>query len=184
MKKNLLLYFLFLLTSSAAWSQYATVRGFVYEAETGEPLMFNNVYLQGTTFGTTTNVDGYYAIGKLPAGIYQLTATSIGFDTLSKEITVKAGKTLNQKIYLEKEILNPHPCWTDSKAPDTVQTSVQKISREAIEKLPTIGSEADLKEYLRPLGCWSGVGLDSASVQPADSSISNKSKHFKTKDAP
>ena len=47
-----------------------TVRGFVYDKATGEPVLFTNVYLKGTTLGAATDVNGYYSITKIPAGNY------------------------------------------------------------------------------------------------------------------
>ena len=53
-------------------AQSGTVRGFVYEAETGEPVIFTNVYLYKTSIGAVTDVNGYFAITKIPVGQYTL----------------------------------------------------------------------------------------------------------------
>ena len=70
-------------TALTAVAQDNSVKGFVYEEATGEPMMFTNVYLKGTTFGSTTNENGYFNINRIPDGHYTLLITSVGYDTIS-----------------------------------------------------------------------------------------------------
>ena len=77
MIKKLYLFCLLLITSASAFSQTATIRGFLYNKDNGEPIIFNNVYLKGTQFGGPTDVNGFYAISKIPEGNY----TGPTFDT-------------------------------------------------------------------------------------------------------
>ena len=58
--------FLVFLNSSLAFSQSANIRGFVYESESAEPVIFTSVILKGTNFGAQTDVNGYFSITKLP----------------------------------------------------------------------------------------------------------------------
>ena len=36
-----------------------TIRGFVYDQDNGEPVIFTNVMLQGKSIGASTDVNGY-----------------------------------------------------------------------------------------------------------------------------
>ena len=54
-----------LITLHSAYSQDGAIRGFVYEQKTGEPVIFVNVYLLGTTYGSATDVNGFYTISKI-----------------------------------------------------------------------------------------------------------------------
>ena len=49
-----------------AQAQTGSVRGFVYMEDTGEPAIFTNVYLKGTTYGTTTDDNGFFNLTKIP----------------------------------------------------------------------------------------------------------------------
>jgi hypothetical protein len=69
---NLIL-FVFIISSS--YAQNSTIRGFVYDKSSGEPVMFCNVFLQGTTIGAPTDVNGMYNIAKVKPGSYLLTVT-------------------------------------------------------------------------------------------------------------
>ena len=83
-------------------AQTGDIRGFVYEQESTEPSIYTSVYLKGTTLGTQTNLDGFFSITRIPAGNYQLIVTSIGFDTLKVDLTIKSGDLQTKKLYLKK----------------------------------------------------------------------------------
>ena len=94
-----------LLFSTVAFAQVTpgTVRGFVYLKETGEPVLFTNVILRGTTIGNATDVNGYFSITKIPPGSYTIIITSsLGVDTLLEPVTVKSGEIVSKKLYLVK----------------------------------------------------------------------------------
>jgi len=89
MKPNLLrcsLIAVLLLLTTAARAQTGTIRGFVYDKATGEPVIFTNVILKGTTTGAATDVNGYYSISKIAPGTYTLMVTYLGYDTLTKVV--------------------------------------------------------------------------------------------------
>ena len=54
-----------LLFSSNIFGQTGSIRGFVYDKSSGEPIMFCNVFLKGTTIGAPTDVNGMYNISKV-----------------------------------------------------------------------------------------------------------------------
>ena len=75
-----------ILASATALAQGNSLKGFVYEESTGEPMMFTNVYLKGTTFGGSTNENGYFNISRIPDGKYTLVITSVGYDTIAENV--------------------------------------------------------------------------------------------------
>ena len=52
--------------AAPSWAQ-GTVKGFLKSESSGEAVMFASVTL-GTTFGVSSNVDGYYSLSRVPAG--------------------------------------------------------------------------------------------------------------------
>ena len=50
----------------------ANIVGHILDKKTGEHLSFINVYLHGTTIGTTTDATGHYYMKNLPEGKYTL----------------------------------------------------------------------------------------------------------------
>ena len=55
----------------------ANIVGHILDKKTGEHLSFINVYLHGTTIGTTTDATGHYYMKNLPEGKYTLVMKSI-----------------------------------------------------------------------------------------------------------
>ncbi|RME20012.1 MAG: carboxypeptidase-like regulatory domain-containing protein, partial [Bacteroidetes bacterium] len=57
-------------------AQYGTVKGVVYIKSTGESAAFCNVFIKGTTIGTSTDFNGYFLLNRIPVGTYTLVITS------------------------------------------------------------------------------------------------------------
>ena len=87
MKRNLTFVFALIIFSISVGAQ-TVVRGIVKEVQEEKevPLPFANVYLEGTTIGTTTNFDGYYELNVEP-GSYTLSISFIGYEKVSRAIT-------------------------------------------------------------------------------------------------
>lgn len=154
MRNRILLTICLLTGIISASAQTGTVRGFVFNKKNGEPVIFTNVFLKGTTIGVQTDVNGFYSLTKVPAGDYFLSVSSIGFDSLSQKISVKANQIVQQNLYLkEKElILKEFEISGDKDNEQTrVGTSVTTITTKEMNKLPTIGAEPDLAQYLQVL---------------------------------
>ncbi|RMG76439.1 MAG: TonB-dependent receptor, partial [Bacteroidetes bacterium] len=154
MKKSILLLALFFAVALSFAQKTGVVRGFVYDKETGEPIIFTNVYLQGTTMGASTDVNGYFSITKVPEGNYTLMTSFLGYDTLRVPITVKAGEILTKQLYLSQSTIQLQAFEVSAEqqeAQTEVRMSVTKITPKEIQTLPTVGGEADLAQYLQVL---------------------------------
>ncbi len=146
--------FLFALLSFNLLAQTGSIRGFVYEKKTGEPVIFTSVYLFKSTYGGVTDVNGYFVISQIPPGEYTLMVTSIGYDTLSEKITVDKGAILTKKLYLDKATYVLKGAQVSAQMQEQkkeVKTSVVKITPKQIKQLPTIGGSPDLAQYLQVL---------------------------------
>lgn len=152
--KIVLVAFFLIFISSQAISQTATLRGFVYAKETGEPVLFTNVYLSGTTYGAATDVNGYYSIAKIPAGTYTLIVTSIEHDTLMSQVVLAAGELVTKKLFLQKRTVNLKSIDISAEKQEQrteVKMSVNKITPKELKQLPSVGGEPDLVQYLTVL---------------------------------
>lgn len=143
----------FLLVAVLGYSQTGTIRGFVYNKANGEPVAFSNVYLKGTTYGSSTDLNGFFSVNKVPPGSYTLMVTNLEFDTISESITIKAGEILSKKFYSDKGGVMLNTVEVSAEQSDKIETpnvAVQKIDPVAINKLPSVG-EPDLAQYLQVL---------------------------------
>jgi len=76
-----LLFFSF--TSSIFAGNTGKIAGTVKDKDTGEPLPFANVIVEGTNLGAATDINGYYTILNVPPGVYTVTASVVGYQKQS-----------------------------------------------------------------------------------------------------
>lgn len=92
----------FFLVSSLAFAQSAgKVAGVVTDANTGETLPGVNVIVDGTSLGSSTDVDGFYVILGVPVGNVDVRASYLGYSAqVIKDVRIVTGvtKTLNFKL--------------------------------------------------------------------------------------
>jgi hypothetical protein len=145
---------LFVFIGFNATGQKGGVKGFVYEESSGEPVIFTNVYLQGTTYGSSTDVNGYFSIPEVPAGNYELTVTYLGFDTLKKAIEIIPNRIKTEKLFLKKSSIQIEAVEISAEKQErltNVTMSVTKATPKEIRQIPTVGGTADLAQYLQVL---------------------------------
>jgi hypothetical protein len=101
MKKNIIA--LFLLINVLGYSQSkGTIAGTIRDKEVNnEPLPFANVFIKGTSSGTTTDFDGTYTL-QVEEGTYTLVISFIGYQTIEvPNVIIEAGKTVTINKVLE-----------------------------------------------------------------------------------
>lgn len=141
-----------LFVANLSYSQNATLRGFVYDKTNGEPIIFTNVYFKGTSIGSTTDANGFYAINQIPPGVYKLMVTFVGYDTLALDISLKAGEIKSQTLYISPsarmlDVVNVSA--EKQTARTETRTSVVTVTPLQIKQIPTIGGQSDIAQYLQ-----------------------------------
>lgn len=152
MKKVFVLIFVLITTLVSA--QTGSVRGFVYDKETGEPMMLTNVMLENTQIGTTTDVNGYFVLSKIKTGNYSIKVTSLGYETYTAPIKVEKNKVLALKIDLAPSATELQAIEIQGRqevARTESQVSIEKITSKDIQQMPSIGGQADLAQYIQVL---------------------------------
>ena len=135
-----------------AFAQETAIRGFVYEETSGEPAILANVYLRGTSFGTSTDENGYFLISRINPGSYTLVVHYLGFDTIVESITLAEGEIIDRRFSLKESSvkLETVEVSADRIAQRTeTRTSVVKITPKEIKQIPSIGGQADFAQYLQ-----------------------------------
>ena len=151
-RKPILAASLFIIVSVVCYAQTGDIRGFVYEKANGEPIVGANVYLEGTTFGSTTDINGFFSIAKMAPGDYNLTCTYLGYDTVKISISLEAGRIITRKIYVEESSILLKVFEMSAERQERqklVGISTHKIKPKQIQRLPSIGGEPDLAQYLQ-----------------------------------
>lgn len=153
MKKILFLIGLFACISFS-FGQDHILRGFIYDAENGEPVPFEKVTLIPTVksisiTGAITDVNGFFSIPKLAMGTYLLRVEDLNFKNYEKEINItkKAGIT-----DIRIDLITPDAkesfdvvISAETKAKTTeVLISQIKLDKKGIERVPSVGAENDI----------------------------------------
>ncbi len=133
-------------------SSTGNIRGFIYEKESGEPIIFCNVFLKGTNIGAATDINGMYNMPKIKAGNYTIVATYIGYDTTEINITLEKGKIISQNIEIKKSSINLNEVKISAERAELkteVKAAAIKISKQDLEMMPTIGGDPDIAQYMQ-----------------------------------
>lgn len=149
MKKSLsnkvgLTLFLSILLTSFVFADFGTkgkIAGTVID-EFGETLIGVQVYIDGTTKGTLTDVDGKYTIINLDPGTYTVVFSYIGFATTRVEkVQVIVDKTTEVNVTLREEVIEGQEIVVTAERPIVEKdrtTTTSYISSEQLEALPLV----------------------------------------------
>lgn len=155
---------LLLLAADAARGQEgpATLRGFVTEAATGEPVPGANVALRGpdgVLRGTATDNDGYYQIGRIPPGRYVMQVTFIGYAPARDTLDIAAGAILTRSVTLAAAAgaLDEVVVETEGGAART-EAGLQTVRPSDLARIPTPDPSGDLAGYLQAMPSVVAVG--------------------------
>jgi hypothetical protein len=130
------------------------VRGFAYDKESGEPIIYTNVFIRELMIGKATDLNGFFAISKIVPGDYTLQCYSLGYDTASVKIRIEGGKIATHNLYLRKmsqSLQEVSITAEKQKAQNEVKISNITISQKDLKQLPSFGGEPDLVQYLQIL---------------------------------
>lgn len=157
MKKiSLLLAFLFMLGSQVIFAQSKNVTGTVTD-ENSEPLPFVSVVVKGTTQGTTTGIDGNFALDVQNSDV--LVFSFVGYSTI--EIPVGNQKNIAVQMKPDSKILDEVMVvayGTTTKKSFT--GSAATVKADKLEKIPVTSFDKALQ------GNVSGLQVSSSSGQP------------------
>ncbi|MBS1739724.1 MAG: TonB-dependent receptor [Bacteroidetes bacterium] len=141
-----------LFSYSIALAQNGTIRGFVYEKATGEPMSFVNVVIKGTKTAVQTDINGYFSFPKMAAGNYTIWTTLMGYDTATANLTLKNDGIVSQKFFLNKEdkmLSGVEVSARKTERINTVNIGITTVTPREMKLLPSAGGEPDIAQYLQ-----------------------------------
>lgn len=129
---------------SLAQQKY-TINGYTKDAENGEELIGVTVYVNELKVGTATNVYGFYALS-LPPGDYTLIFSSVGYQTVTKQISLTKNETFNVELpvevtSLDEIVISDDPI--DANVTD-ISMSRNELDIKQVKKLPALFGEPDI----------------------------------------
>ncbi|MBN2425253.1 MAG: TonB-dependent receptor [Calditrichaceae bacterium] len=145
MNRNLPKFFLMFLSILFLFSfSYASqIEGYVLDGQTGDGLPGANVFLEGTSLGSATDVGGKFVIPNVPAGSYTLVVNYVGYQEKTVDITVEEGQKLQQVIDLDFQAIEGEVIEVTAQAVGQMQAINQQL---ASDKIASIVSEQRIQE--------------------------------------
>jgi len=141
-KLSKLIFLLFTLISSAIYAgNTGKISGTVKDKQTGEPLPFANVVINGTTLGAATDVNGFYTILNVPPGVYSVTASVIGYQKQTyKDVRVNVDFTTRLDFELTQGSVQMQAIVVEGERNPLIRQDLTNpqvaITSESIDQLP------------------------------------------------
>jgi len=190
-----------MLLSAHAMAQ-SVISGKVEDA--GGPLPGANVFIEGTTIGTSTDMDGRFRIVGAPLGQQQLQVSFIGYEAQKVAVEVKPGTvdigkvTLSQGKKLDEVVVQGDFRGTEAKAVNMTKMSTRIVNvlasdgvgklpdrnaAEAVQRVPAVALERDMGEgrYVSVRGTptdWSSALLNGDRLPVADENGDSRTMAF------
>lgn len=126
----------------------------MYDKESGEPAIGVPVIIKENNISSITDINGYFTINKLAAGEFTIVVKALGYDVSETAVSVKSNQLATVKINLEKKSKELGEIEVSAAKEDQrtqTQVSVQRITLKDIKKVPNVGGDPDIAQYLQVL---------------------------------
>jgi hypothetical protein len=127
-----------LFSISSLFAQSGKIAGTVVNQETKEPLAGENIVIEGIAMGASADIDGYYFIINVPPGVYSVTASFIGHQTVTQtNVQVSTNLTTPLEFNLSTSVLETEAIEVISERPiiqKDLTASERMITSDEIER--------------------------------------------------
>lgn len=141
MQKALLL-FAFISTSLLAAAQTGSVSGLVTDAVTKEPIIGASVLVEGTSIGTSTDLDGKFTLKNVPVGSQTIIVSFVTYATKPVAgIAVVAGQTTEVTVELAEESKTLEEVVVTGQTDKTDEMVLLRERKNSIDQVQNIGAQ-------------------------------------------
>ena len=154
MRKSVSLLAVFILLFSCvavAQNHNGTIKGFVYDQKTGEPMIYTNVIVGNGKTGVQTDNNGYFSLTLAP-GSYTLFVTAVGFDSSVVTVNLLPDAIVTKKILLSAKLTELKDVEVSGRKTEKmthINIGVTNITPRDLKLLPSAGGEPDVAQYLQ-----------------------------------
>ncbi|WP_423148989.1 TonB-dependent receptor [Rubrolithibacter danxiaensis] len=148
----------------AGSNAYATLSGYIKNANTGERIQGTSVYTENPSVVTASNHNGFYSL-KLPVGRNELKIKAGGLKNTKRQIIIYSDGRLD--IELEDEVTSLKEVIVRAdrdKNVKGVQMGVEKLDVKTIKQIPTAFGESDILRVVLTLPGVKSVGEGSTGM--------------------
>lgn len=149
-KQLLLVAFLLLLSLTVTQAQDIVIRGLISDQQTGRPLEAANITLQtvpgSDVFGTTSDSNGFFYLGKLNSGKYIFKVRYVGFETYIDTLYLEDNTAINVALSYAEVQEEVTVIVSRIENLDPGQTRINSLD---LQRVPTPGGNGDIAGFLQ-----------------------------------
>ena len=128
-----------LFSYSDSFGQTGKLSGRIVDA-TGEPVISATAFILETSLGAAADLNGDYAILRVPPGTYSVRFSSIGYQTtVVQDVRISSNQTTELDVTLQEEVIEGEEVVITAERPIvdvSLTSSMSNLSREEIAVLP------------------------------------------------
>ena len=151
--KSIITSIIFTCLFGVVWGQTSTIKGRVFNSINNEAVPFANIFIEGTSLGATSDIEGNYILTNLDPGTYSVTCSFIGFKRLvNYEVPVNSVRTttldfalVEENTTLDQVVITASPFNKREESPVSLRT----ISSSEIYRNP--GGNRDISNVIQIL---------------------------------
>ncbi len=132
----------FMLSAIITKAETGTVRGSVFDGQTGESLVGVTIAVKGTAKGTISDLDGKFSL-TLEAGTYELVLSYISYQTITiEDVNIMAGEvTLLNNLKLKESTVDLQEVVVTAKQVRTSEAAIHTIKRKSATIMDGISAD-------------------------------------------
>ncbi|TKG91998.1 TonB-dependent receptor [Puteibacter caeruleilacunae] len=129
-----------------------TISGYISDEDSGEKLLYANIFEADTYDGTSTNVYGFYSL-TLPAGKHLINFSYVGYQAQEVILDLQNDTSLNVALNQSIALSEVTVVADNNRAADVLNTQMSRVDlpMEKIDKLPALLGEVDVIKSLQLL---------------------------------
>lgn len=118
------------------------IAGQLVDSETGEPLIGANVYLENSSYGAASDLEGYYIIQTVPSGEYTLVVLNVGYaETKITGVKVIDDELTKVDLAVASEIMTSETIIVEAKVLENTDASLLKSRQKSNAISDAVSSE-------------------------------------------
>ncbi len=158
----MIIVFILLIFHVVAFAQTGKIVGYVLDKRTDNPLPGANIFIEGTSLGSASDINGFYIISNVPPGTYTINAMYIGYEKKSFELQVLAAQKVERDIKMNAEVVKGQEVTVTAQAEAQLQAINQQLSAKTIKNIVSKKQIQELPEAnaAEAVGRLPGVSLE------------------------
>ena len=120
------------------------MRGVVTDSTSGDRIPFVSIMVSGTQKGGSSNINGFYLITNIPPGVYQVTASSVGYAKFTQKVVVRGRESTTANFVLSPEAIEFQEVVVTERSKKElteINTSIHVLEQRDIRAIPVTVQE-------------------------------------------